>query len=130
MQRCSRPAWGLYSPFRIAPLIPPPPPPHLPAARRLESLQFAADTAAAVLPAYEKALGVPYALPKLDLVAIPDFSAGAMENWGAQAGRRAHGAGPWDRVRGHGAGLRLLRRDCAAPDSHLHLSTRTLHQAW
>ena len=49
---------------------------------RVDNLQFAADTAAAVLPAFERMFGVPYALPKLDLVAIPDFAAGAMENWG------------------------------------------------
>jgi puromycin-sensitive aminopeptidase len=49
---------------------------------QISNLDYAADAAAAILPAYEAALGTAYALPKLDLVAIPDFSAGAMENWG------------------------------------------------
>ena len=43
---------------------------------------FALGTAAQVIMAYEFAFNTAYPLPKLDLVAIPDFSAGAMENWG------------------------------------------------
>ena len=35
------------------------------------------------LSEYEKYFGIKYPLPKLDMIAIPDFAAGAMENWGA-----------------------------------------------
>lgn len=44
---------------------------------------YALDTAAKLLPYYETYFGQPYPLDKLDLIAIPDFSAGAMENLGA-----------------------------------------------
>lgn len=44
--------------------------------------KFALDVAAKTLAFYEKAFQAPYPLPKMDMVAIPDFAAGAMENWG------------------------------------------------
>ena len=45
--------------------------------------QFALDTSVALLGYFNDYFGIPYPLPKLDHLAIPDFAAGAMENWGA-----------------------------------------------
>ncbi|CCG82092.1 Aminopeptidase 2 [Taphrina deformans PYCC 5710] len=44
--------------------------------------KFSLDLAAQTLEFFSKTFGIPYPLPKLDMVAIPDFAAGAMENWG------------------------------------------------
>jgi len=44
---------------------------------------YARDVAAALLPFYDNYFGVDYPARKLDLIAIPDFEAGAMENLGA-----------------------------------------------
>lgn len=45
-------------------------------------LKYAGNFAAAVLDFYDDLFKTPYPLPKLDLLALPDFEAGAMENWG------------------------------------------------
>ncbi|KAM9694251.1 endoplasmic reticulum aminopeptidase 2 isoform 1-T4 [Trichechus inunguis] len=43
---------------------------------------YALDTSLKLLDFYENYFHISYPLPKLDLVAIPDFGPGAMENWG------------------------------------------------
>ena len=47
-----------------------------------ETLGFALDIATRSIDFYDEYFGVPYPLPKSDHVALPDFSSGAMENWG------------------------------------------------
>lgn len=44
--------------------------------------QFALNVAVKALQYYEEYFKIPYPLPKVDLIAIADFCAGAMENWG------------------------------------------------
>ncbi|MGO9777124.1 MAG: M1 family aminopeptidase [Terracidiphilus sp.] len=44
---------------------------------------YALDIATHVLHYYNNYFGIPYPLKKLDLIALPDFEAGAMENFGA-----------------------------------------------
>lgn len=47
-----------------------------------DSVDFANEIAARSLEFYDDNFGLPYPLEKLDQVALPDFEAGAMENWG------------------------------------------------
>ena len=44
--------------------------------------QFALETGKACLELYNKYFKVPFPLPKMDMIAITEFAAGAMENWG------------------------------------------------
>ena len=51
-------------------------------AQPIQSLDFALEFAAQATDFYEEYFGVEYPLAKCDHVALPDFSSGAMENWG------------------------------------------------
>lgn len=48
----------------------------------IKSAKYALDVGPKILKHLEKYFGTDYPLPKLDMIALPDFSAGAMENWG------------------------------------------------
>ncbi len=51
--------------------------------------KFALECAKKSISFYEKYFGFKYPLNKVDLIAVPDFAAGAMENWGAITFREA-----------------------------------------
>ncbi|MCR4296168.1 MAG: M1 family metallopeptidase, partial [Elusimicrobia bacterium] len=50
---------------------------------QIAQADFALDAGENALKYLNKYFGLPYMLPKLDMVAAPDFASGAMENWGA-----------------------------------------------
>lgn len=54
-----------------------------------EQGKFALDIACKSLTYFRKFMGVDYPLKKCDMLAIPDFAAGAMENWGCITYREA-----------------------------------------
>lgn len=51
-------------------------------AQPANSLDFALDVATRTIDFFDEYFGIKYPLPKSDHVALPDFSSGAMENWG------------------------------------------------
>jgi aminopeptidase N len=50
---------------------------------KVKLTHFALEAAEHFLTYYDTYFGIKYPMPKLDLIAIPDFEAGAMENFGA-----------------------------------------------
>ena len=50
---------------------------------KVELTAYSVEVAKYVLHYYNTYFGIPYPLKKLDLIALPDFEAGAMENFGA-----------------------------------------------
>lgn len=51
-------------------------------AQPADSLDWALDHAVKTIEFFDDYFDIPYPLPKSDHVALPDFSSGAMENWG------------------------------------------------
>jgi len=51
-------------------------------AQPVDGLDFSLDVAKRSVEYFEDYFDMPYPLPKLDHIALPDFSVGAMENWG------------------------------------------------
>lgn len=50
---------------------------------KIDQAKFSLDVAKRTLEFLNEYFAIPYPLPNLDLIAIPDFASGAMENWGA-----------------------------------------------
>lgn len=50
---------------------------------KIDQGRLALDFTKKFLGFYQRYFGIKYPLPKLDMIAVPDFAAGAMENWGA-----------------------------------------------
>lgn len=51
----------------------------------LDQIEFVCNEAPKYLKNMEDFTGIPYELPKLDLVSVPDYKAGAMEHWGSNS---------------------------------------------
>ena len=82
----------------------------LPAGREKEGA-FAGEAGAKLLKAYEEYYGIPYPLPKMHFIAVPEYGPGAMENWGAITFREML------LLQGTGSTVNL-RRTCASVISH------------
>ena len=48
----------------------------------IDQAKYALKIGPKILKHFEEYFGIAYPLPKMDMIALPDFAAGAMENWG------------------------------------------------
>ncbi|MFV0484609.1 MAG: M1 family metallopeptidase [Candidatus Saccharimonadales bacterium] len=78
----------------------------------VSALKFASDFAVRCVDFYSDLFDTPYPLSKLDQVAVPDFEAGAMENWGLMTFREQA----------------LLCDEGSALDQRLYVATVVAHE--
>ncbi|MDR3297990.1 MAG: M1 family metallopeptidase [Candidatus Nomurabacteria bacterium] len=78
----------------------------------IEALRYATEYATKCLDFYIDLFDTPFPLPKLDQLAVPDFEAGAMENWGLMTFREQA----------------LLCDEKSALDQRLYVSTVIAHE--
>src|SRR5208283_5984079 len=50
---------------------------------KVKLCEFSQDEAKKAIDFFESYYAIPYKLPKIHLIAVPEFAMGAMENWGA-----------------------------------------------
>ena len=84
--------------------------------------QWALEHAVLALDQFASRFGIEYPLPKADLVALPEFAMGAMENWGLVTYREtkllsASGASPAQR--------QAVAETVTYETAHMHTHTRT-----
>lgn len=48
----------------------------------IDQARYSLTVGSKVLSFYEDYFGIKFPLPKMDMIALPDFNSGAMENWG------------------------------------------------
>jgi aminopeptidase N len=56
----------------------------------IDNAQYSQTIGPPLVDFYETYTGIEYKFPKIDQVAVPDFAAGAMENWGLITYRYVH----------------------------------------
>ncbi len=93
-----------------------------------EQARYAMEVTRQVLPFYNDYFGVPYALPKLDQLAVPANRSGAMEDWGLIS--YAEGILLYDPARSRPLQQRIVYELVAHEVAHMWFGNLVTHASW